>query len=336
MSKESVKSKYVQEEIEYSLQCQERKEKIVIPILYKITPKQIPLNEKMKKLLENIYVSLDDTLFNIHKIIPSLTPDYNYVEIPFDKQFHVDHSILIDNLKHVSEEKRKICILINHERFDKQIWTIFKELADKDKFSEALHELDIFGKNFLPLFWINTSYFLSRYIQYTLSKEVAYTMIAKSIFNLFEELLHRLFLHIFDKFMSISIVTSNRSKEMKNRMRSSVEFVTPRGNYDGYFWFMCKIYYDDSITPYELQEFHLSGNTVKRIKAYVNRHNYQSTIQYLQSYPANEILESDWQTKILPQFMSYEIFSPTIDFHSVNDNDLKNTGFDIFDYDKLY
>jgi predicted nucleotidyltransferase len=59
VSKYSKNSKYVKEEIEYSLEFQKRKEKIVIPALYKIKPGQIPLqNREHLELLKNIYVPL--------------------------------------------------------------------------------------------------------------------------------------------------------------------------------------------------------------------------------------------------------------------------------------
>ena len=76
----------MKKEIDYSLEFQDRKEKIVIPVLYKIKPVQIPLhNRQHRNLLKNIYVQLDENLFSIHKIIPSLIPDHNPVEIPFDR-----------------------------------------------------------------------------------------------------------------------------------------------------------------------------------------------------------------------------------------------------------
>lgn len=61
-SKDSI---YVKKEIEYSLRFQEKKEKTLIPILYNIKPDQIPLDNLQRRELLNIYVSLDNDLFNI-------------------------------------------------------------------------------------------------------------------------------------------------------------------------------------------------------------------------------------------------------------------------------
>lgn len=166
VSKYSKDSKYVKKEIKYSLEFQERKEKIVIPALYKIKPDQIPLqNRQHRKLLKNIYVPMDENLFGIHKIIPPLIPDHYVIEIPFDRDFHIDISRLVDNLRAYSERDGKLYPLIDHERFDKQIITAFEELANEDNTTESRQKLDLFRRNILPLFWTNTSFILSKYIQ---------------------------------------------------------------------------------------------------------------------------------------------------------------------------
>lgn len=122
-------SKYVRQEIEYSLDFQERKEKIVIPALYKVKPGQIPLqNREHHELLKNIYVPLDDDLFGIHKIIPSLIP-HHYI---IDRDFHINVSQLVDNLRDYSERDGNLYPLIDHEQFDKQIITVFEELTHED------------------------------------------------------------------------------------------------------------------------------------------------------------------------------------------------------------
>lgn len=58
IAKDSNISEYAKEEISCSLWLQERNEKIVLPILYKIKPNQISLDNAAQEKLLNIYVSL--------------------------------------------------------------------------------------------------------------------------------------------------------------------------------------------------------------------------------------------------------------------------------------
>jgi hypothetical protein len=337
VSKYSKDSEYVKEEIEYSLEFQERKEKIVIPALYKIKPDHIPLhNRQHHKLLKNIYVALDDNLFSIHKIIPSLIPDHYVIEIPFDRDFHIDISRLVDKLRAYSERGGELYPLIDHERFDKQIITVFEELANEDNSTKSRQKLDIFRLNMLLLFWTNTSFILSEHIQRFIPNRRIYTSVAESIHNLFQELFHGLFQHIFDTFMSTAVVRSNKSRGMKKMMEKSAKYIFPIGNHDGYSYFLCDLYYDNNITPHNLVRFNFLGSRIRKQSASISKYGYESTISYLPTAPVNEIRDPDWHEIIIPQFLSYEIKRATIDLHSLNRNDLEEIGLDIQDYYKLY
>ena len=128
VSRHSKDSKWVTEEIKYSLKYQENGDKRVIPVLYKIKSEEVPLrNRHYQKLLRNFYVPLDDNLFNIHCFIPSLIPEYHCLLIPFNEQFHIDIPQLIANLKYSYESERRIYALINHERIDKDSVAVLKE-----------------------------------------------------------------------------------------------------------------------------------------------------------------------------------------------------------------
>lgn len=80
------------------------------------------------------------------KIIPSLIPDHQLIKIPFDSDFYISISRLVDNLRAYSERAAKLYPLIDHERFDKQIVIVFEELVRENKSTKNEHELALFRK----------------------------------------------------------------------------------------------------------------------------------------------------------------------------------------------
>jgi hypothetical protein len=334
VSKYSRKSNWVKKEIEYSLELQEKKEIIVIPILYKIKPDQIPLdNIVYRNLLKYIYVTVDEYLFNINDIISSLIKSYELIEIPLDDNFNIDITQLINNLKNLSEEIRNIFTLIDHKDMDKEIVETFIESSKLENSSDIIKNIDILRNNFLPVFWLNTSFILSEYIrQYNLKKN-SYETIGKSIYNIFQELLHRLFLDCFDK-ISLTIALNNKNKKIKEKIIDSRNYVFPKGKFEGYAYYISKLYYN-IINPGELIRFKFYGPRVKSQGAYVAAYRYRSTMSYLPAYPANEIFSTDWYEIIIPQFISDEIIRKSRKLETFNNNELKEIGLGITDYTKL-
>ena len=218
-------------------------------------PDQIPLdNLQHRELLKNIYVSLDNNLFSIHKIIPSLIPDHHLKGIPFDRDFHISISQLVDNLRAYSEKAAKLYPLIDHERFDKQIVIVFEELVRENKITKNEHELALFRKNILPILWTNISFVLEKYIHSFISKRQNYSSVAKSIHNLFQELFHALFQHF---------VTSNTSSEVKNILEKSAKYSHNNDSQDPYLCFQYDVYYDSSITHDNLVKFNFLSSKNK-------------------------------------------------------------------------
>lgn len=339
-------SKWVKKEIKYSLKFQERREKIVVPVLYKIKPERVTLhNIHYQKLLRNIYVPLDDRLFNIHRFIPSLIPEYHCLEIPFNNQFHIDIPQLISNLKYSFESQRKIYPVINHEKIDREINTILKESLSIDhsgfesnpqEIIEDERKLENVMTNFLPLYWLNISFVLSIYIQ-SLQRKTSLEIVATSIYNLFRELFYRLFLYFFDE-VSLSYSTNKGDSGMKKLILESRDFVFPRGSgLPIYFYFICNLYYNNRVTPNRLVELNFVGEKVRPQKGRVRSDNYKNLMHNPQpAIPLYEVFDSDWYEIIVPQFLSGEIMRPTRELHTFTQADLDQIGLHISRYSKLY
>ena len=336
VSKSSKKSIWVKKEIEYSLKLklQEKKEIIVIPILYKIKPDQIPIDNIYKDLLKYIYVTIDEYLFNINDIISSLINSYELIEIPFNDNFNIDFTQFINNLKNLSDATKNIFILTDHKKVDKEIVETFIESSKLEDSSDIIQNINVLRDNFLSVFWLNTSFILSEYIRQCNLKRISYETIGKSIYNIFQELLHRLFLYCFDK-ISLTIPLNNKNKRIKEKIIDSKNYVFSKGKFEGYTYFISKLYYNSNINPRELIRFKFYGPRVKSQGAYVAAYRYKSTMSYLPAYPTNEIFESDWYEIIIPQFISDEILRKSRELETFNNNELKDIGLCVNDYTKL-
>jgi hypothetical protein len=126
VSRKSKDSQWVKKEINHSLKYAENNEKIVIPILYKITPKQILIrNYDFTKLLERIYVSLDENLVSIRNLIPSLIPTHYILDVLINGT-HIDETSIIDQLRMWARDQ-KLYVIVNHETFDKNLIAVLEE-----------------------------------------------------------------------------------------------------------------------------------------------------------------------------------------------------------------
>ena len=130
-------------------------------------------------------------------------------------------------------------------------------------------------------------------------------------------------------------MSSNKSKQIKERMRHSSKYALHVGQRNGYLHFLCHLYYSNNVTPSDLIKFQFIGRDVKNQSAFVSKYKYESTKQYLPILPANEIMDSDWYEIIIPQFLAYELTYPSINLHRLNQNNLNEIGLDLLDYSKL-
>ena len=328
VSNKSKDSKWVKEEIELSIEYG----KTIIPILHRVKPEQIsPDNVPFQLLLRKIYVTIDPNLLNMDSVIPSLIPDYKIIEIPLNSDFVVDQSHLIHNLKELSSGNNKIYTRIEHYEFDKSITRTFEESVSLEHDNEAARELELFRNNFLPLFWSNTCFVLSKFVLLTISNDEDYTVISESIHNLMQELFYSLSIRLFDK-VSLSILDNNKDKKIKMMLQKYKQFLFPRGGYDGYSNFMCHLYFNDCITPNELVKFSFLGPNIKYQSGSLDINKYQDTVRYLPAVPRLEISEADWYKIIVPQFLSYEIISKTRELKPFKNNDINEIGLRIEDY----
>jgi hypothetical protein len=264
-------------------------------------------------------------------LIPSLIPDYKIIEIPLDSDFVVDQSHLIHNLKELSSGNNKIYTRIEHYEFDKSITRTFEESVSLEHDNKAALELELFRNNFLPLFWSNTCFVLSRFVLLTISNGEDYTVISESIHNLMQELFYSLCIRLFDK-VSLSILDNNKNKKIKMMLQKYKRFVFPRGGYDGYSNFMCHLYFNGHITPNKLVKFSFLGPNIKYQSGYLDINKYGDTVRYLPAVPRLEISEVDWYTIIVPQFLSYEIVSKTRELKPFKKNDINEIGLRLEDY----
>lgn len=231
VSNKSKNSKWVKQEIVFA----SRKRKRLIPILLSVKPELIsPDNIPFQRLLRKKYVSIDLDLFNIYELIPALIPRHHIVDVPFNDNFLVDQSKLIDNLKELAGRK-KFYILIKHEEFDESITEVFEEAVRKywNEDKESLKKLDILIKNLLPIFWSNTCFVLSRLVTVTLSKRKDYTLVSDMIHNLIRHLSYSLSVRFFDE-VSLSIPNNNnKNKKIKQLLNEYSNYVSPRMGPDG-------------------------------------------------------------------------------------------------------
>jgi hypothetical protein len=345
VSRYSKDSDWVKKEIKYSLKFHDGRKKIVIPVLFKIEPEQVsPHYPHFQKLLKRIYVTLDEDLFNIHTFIPSLIPTYYCLEIPFNDELNIDNPQLINNLKQAYESKRKLYPLINHEKIDAESVAVLREALKLDhsgfhsypqEIIEDNSKIENIIANVLPLFWLNISFVLSKYIQ-SLSKGTNLEVIATSISKLFREFFHSLFLHVFTE-ISLSYIPKRKNGAIKKMILESSNYVFPKGTLDVYFYFICNLYYNNRVTPRELIELTFVGDKVKRQRGRVSRDNYKDLLHYPQpAFPLSEIFDSDWYEIIVPQFLSSEIMYHTRRLHTLKDVDLKEIGLHLRDYSKSY
>ncbi|MDQ6863168.1 MAG: toll/interleukin-1 receptor domain-containing protein [Thermoproteota archaeon] len=327
VSNKSKDSKWVKQEIQLS----RKYGKTLIPILYKIKPEAISLvNLPFKRLLRKKYVSIDLDLFNIHELIPALVPRYQIIELPLDSDLVVDQSLLIDNLKEL--RSKNIYILIKHTQFDKSLIKTFEESVRLEQDNQGLKKLETFRKNILPLFWSNTCFVLSKFVFLTLSSGKHYATISEAIHNLVQELFHIMCIKcLFDK-ISLTIVDNKKNYIMKRLLKKIRDYIFPRGAYDGYLYFVCHLYYDDRIRPDELIKFNFLGSKVKYQSAFIDSNRYRETEEYLPSVPLSEISDQDWYKIMVPQFLSYEIISKTIELKSFRDSDIDTIGLRLEDY----
>ena len=179
-----------------------------------------------------------------------------------DDNLNIDLTQFINNLKNLSDETENIFTLINHKNVDKEIVETFIESSKLEDSSDIIKNIDILRDNFLPVFWLNTSFILSEYIRQCNLKKISYETIGKSIYNIFQELLHRLFLDCFDK-ISLTIALNNKNKRIKEKIKDSRNYVFPKGKFEGYAYFISKLYYNRNINPGELIRFKFYGPSVK-------------------------------------------------------------------------
>ncbi|MGB6593002.1 MAG: hypothetical protein WBE68_16005 [Candidatus Nitrosopolaris sp.] len=184
----------------------------------------------------------------------------------------------------------------------------FEESVSLEHDNEAARELELFKNNFLPLFWSNTCFVLSKFVLLTISNDNDYTVISESIHNLMQELFYSLSIRLFDK-VSLSILGNNKNKKIKMMLQKYKRFLFPVRGYDGYTNFMCHLYFNDYITPNELVKFSFLGANIKYQSGSLDINKYQDTVRYLPAVPRLEISKSDWYKIIVPQFLSYDMIS---------------------------
>lgn len=309
------------------------------------TPFPTPLHRSIHHLVpQSDYtrtLSLSSYSFSGGVPIPALISEYEIIEIPIDQRFNIDIPELITNLRHYSKKKGSLYALIDHEKFDRYIISAFEEskievTSLKDSFPEQVNQLNIIRENLLPLFWMNISFALSKYIQEALLNNASYDYVAQSIYNIFQELIHKLILHMFDK-VCLTIAPSKKNSEIKRRIEESSAFVFPKGRWPVSFHFISHLYYNGRVSPGSLMELTFLGNKVNAQKIRIEEDHYKGLKAYPPPmFPANEIFDSDWYQIIVPQFLSFEIMRATTHFHSMSQNDLDNIGLRIWDYDELY
>jgi hypothetical protein len=283
------------------------------------------------KLLERIYVSLDENLVSIRNLIPSLIPTHYILEVLISGT-HVDETLLIDKLRMWPRDK-KLYVLLNHETFDKGLIAVLEEYLRSDHSNEGRSNLNRIKENFLPIFWLNISYALSIYVVKAISNGVTYEWLIKSISNLMQALFNCLSKYLFD--LNFYFVENNKRREVKKMLREHYDYLMPRGQYGGEFWFLCKLYYDSFISPHELVKFSFTGNKVDRQVAYVDKRKYQSSMQYLPAWPPREIMDSDWYEVIVPQFLSYHIYTESRNLSILDEVLMNPIGLDMKDYDEV-
>jgi hypothetical protein len=334
VSKKSKDSPWVKQEIEYSSRYAEKGEKIVIPVLYKITPNQIPVkNSQIMSLLERLYISLDENLFSIHKLIPSLIPNHYVLEVLLDGS-HTDQTLLINSLRGWSDDK-KLYVLINHEEFDKDLIAVLEESIQSEYSREGRLNLDRIKDNFLPIYWINISYVLSIYVMNALSNGISYESLSRSISNLVQELFIGLSRYLLGD-LYFSFVDNNKRKLIKEMLKEQTHYLMPIGNYEGGLWLLCKLYYDSIISPHDLIKLSFIGNDVNRQIAFVSVHRYRGALQYFPTSPLNEIYDSDWYEVIVPQFLSYFILKESRRLKIINETLIKPIGLRLRDYTQVH
>ncbi|MGC1931873.1 MAG: hypothetical protein WA667_23125 [Candidatus Nitrosopolaris sp.] len=212
-------------------------------------------------------------------LIPSLIPDYKIIEIPLNSDFVVDQSHLIHNLNELSSDNNKIYTRIKHNEFDKSTTRTFEESVTVEVDKEAAYQLELFRNDFLPLFWSNTCFVLSKFVLLTISNGEDYTVISESIHNLMQELFYNLCIHLFDK-VSLSILDNNKNKKIKMMLQKYKRFLLPQGGYDAYSNFMCHLYFNDYITPNELVKFSFLGPNIKYQSGSLDINKYRDNCKY--------------------------------------------------------
>jgi TIR domain len=334
VSKKSKDSPWVKQEIEYALKHAEKGEKIVIPVLYRIAPKQIPITDShIMSLLEHLYISLDEDLFIIHRLIPPLIPDHYILEIPV-KDFQIELTLLIDNLTGWSSDQM-LYAQIDHETFDTHLTAVLKEPLETEYSSRNRSDLDIIRANFLPKFWINVSYVLSKYITSAISNGIPYESLSRSISNLIQELFFRLSTYLFGTLL-FSIINNDKRKKIKKCLNEHVHYLMPKGNYEGALWFLCKLYYDSSISPYDLIKLSFVSDHIYHQSAYVSGHTYDDALKYMPTSPSSEIHDSDWYEIIVPQFLSGIIIRESRELKIIDEAQINTIGLELKNYSNVY
>ncbi|HZA70783.1 MAG TPA: hypothetical protein VE548_13895 [Nitrososphaeraceae archaeon] len=121
--------------------------------------------------------------------------------------------MLISSLRGWSDDK-KLYVLINHEKFDKDLIAVLEESIQSEYSTEDRLNLDRLRDNFLPVYWINISYVLSRYIVSAFSNGISYESLSRSVSNLLQELSTGLSRYLLGD-LYFSFVDNNKRKLIK-------------------------------------------------------------------------------------------------------------------------
>ena len=101
-------------------------------------------------------------------------------------------------------------------------------------------------------------------------------------------------------------------------------------------WFLCKLFYDESITPYNLIKLSFVSDHIDHQSAYVNSNTYDDALKYMPTSPSNEVLDTDWYEIIVPQFLSGNIIRKSRELKIIDEVQINSIGFELKNYGKVY